>query len=80
LFVCLFVLTSFNGLTAYDGFFEVCKPKKGEKLFILHFLDRLETSLDSMPNYLVTMLLAALEATKKGHTHALLFDFVSNLK
>ncbi|KAM0030986.1 putative (+)-pulegone reductase [Helianthus debilis subsp. tardiflorus] len=23
------------GLTAYAGFFEVCKPKKGEKVFVL---------------------------------------------
>lgn len=27
-------LTGFSGLTAYAGFFEVCKPKKGEKLFV----------------------------------------------
>lgn len=25
---------AFSGLTAYGGFFEVCKPKKGEKVFV----------------------------------------------
>lgn len=25
---------AFSGLTAYAGFFEVCKPKKGEKVFV----------------------------------------------
>ncbi|XAR57355.1 2-alkenal reductase [Bertholletia excelsa] len=27
-------ILSFSGLTAYCGFFEVCKPKKGEKVFV----------------------------------------------
>ncbi|XP_027176923.1 NADPH-dependent oxidoreductase 2-alkenal reductase-like [Coffea eugenioides] len=27
-------LLSLSGITAYAGFFEVCKPKKGEKLFV----------------------------------------------
>lgn len=31
---CLFALAGFSGLTAYGGFFEVCKPKKGEKVFV----------------------------------------------
>ncbi|CAH2041079.1 unnamed protein product [Thlaspi arvense] len=30
---CL-LLTAFSGLTAYGGFFEVCKPRKGEKVFV----------------------------------------------
>jgi NADPH-dependent curcumin reductase CurA len=33
-FLCLFLLTGISGLTAYAGFFEVCKPKKGEKVFV----------------------------------------------
>ena len=33
-FVCLVVFTAFSGLTAYAGLFEVCKPKKGEKVFV----------------------------------------------
>jgi len=24
----------FNGLSAYAGFFELCKPQKGEKVFV----------------------------------------------
>ncbi|KAL8209387.1 hypothetical protein R6Q57_006119 [Mikania cordata] len=27
-------LLGFSGLTAYAGFFEICKPKKGEKVFV----------------------------------------------
>ncbi|XP_024183054.1 2-alkenal reductase (NADP(+)-dependent)-like [Rosa rugosa] len=27
-------ILGFSGLTAYGGFFEVCKPKKGEKVFV----------------------------------------------
>lgn len=27
-------ILGFSGLTAYAGFFEVCKPKKGEKVFV----------------------------------------------
>jgi NADPH-dependent curcumin reductase CurA len=30
----LFVLKGLSGLTAYGGFFEVCKPKKGGKVFV----------------------------------------------
>jgi len=26
--------TGTSGLTAYSGFYEVCKPKKGEKVFV----------------------------------------------
>lgn len=26
--------SGFSGLTAYGGFFEVCKPKKGESVFV----------------------------------------------
>ena len=29
-----FAVAGFSGLTAYGGFFEVCKPKKGEKVFV----------------------------------------------
>ncbi|KAK3002874.1 hypothetical protein RJ639_020131 [Escallonia herrerae] len=28
------LVTSLSGLTAYGGFFELCKPKKGEKVFV----------------------------------------------
>lgn len=28
------LISGFSGLTAYAGFFEVCKPKKGEKVFV----------------------------------------------
>ncbi|KAK7849406.1 nadph-dependent oxidoreductase 2-alkenal reductase, partial [Quercus suber] len=71
----------FNGLTAYGGLFEVCKPKKGEKLFILHFLDRLETSLDSMPNCLVTIYVVGCAGSDQKRSHpCITFDFVRNLK
>jgi len=30
----VFYRKAFSGLTAYAGFFEVCKPKKGEKVFV----------------------------------------------
>ncbi|XP_042973124.1 2-alkenal reductase (NADP(+)-dependent)-like [Carya illinoinensis] len=30
----LFVPAGFSGLAAYGGFFEVCQPKKGEKVFV----------------------------------------------
>jgi NADPH-dependent curcumin reductase CurA len=33
-FLSLNVTTGFSGLSAYGGFFEVCKPKKGEKVFV----------------------------------------------
>ncbi|XP_059431631.1 NADP-dependent alkenal double bond reductase P2-like [Corylus avellana] len=33
-FLCLFLLAGVSGWTAYAGFFEVCKPKKGEKVFV----------------------------------------------
>lgn len=29
-----FYLAGLSGLTAYAGFYNVCKPKKGEKLFV----------------------------------------------
>ena len=28
------LVVGLSGLTAYAGFFEVCKPKKGEKVFV----------------------------------------------
>ena len=28
------LISGFSGLTAYAGFFEVCKPEKGEKVFV----------------------------------------------
>jgi len=35
-FMYLFALcgAGFNGLSAYAGFFELCKPQKGEKVFV----------------------------------------------
>jgi NADPH-dependent curcumin reductase CurA len=33
-FLSLYVTAGLIGLTAYGGFFEVCKPKKGEKVFV----------------------------------------------
>ena len=34
--ICLLPLffIAFSGLSAYGGFFEICKPKKGEKVFV----------------------------------------------
>ena len=36
LFIYLFPFSNagFNGLSAYAGFFELCKPLKGEKVFV----------------------------------------------
>ena len=31
--MCLFG-AGFSGLTAYGGFYQVCKPKKGESVFV----------------------------------------------
>ena len=28
------MFTGLSGLSAYGGFFQVCKPKKGEKIFV----------------------------------------------
>jgi len=32
--ISLFGSTGFNGLTAYVGLFEICKPRKGERVFV----------------------------------------------
>lgn len=30
----LFIIIGFSGLSAYAGFFQLCKPQKGEKVFV----------------------------------------------
>ncbi|KAI8570778.1 hypothetical protein RHMOL_Rhmol01G0063400 [Rhododendron molle] len=56
---------AFSGLTAYAGFFELCKPKKGEKVFVSAASGSVGNRLANMQSCLAATLSAALGANKR---------------
>jgi len=75
--ISLFGSTGFNGLTAYVGLFEICKPRKGERVFVSAACGSVGIWWVSMQKHRAAMWQEVLEATIRSVVSGSFLEFLT---